>query len=79
MILRIRLTEHMTFLNKAGLRRVLRDVTVGTRVTIDATTTRIIDHDVMVVLREFAAHAQTAGIAVEFKGARIDNDLGDAD
>jgi MFS superfamily sulfate permease-like transporter len=67
---RIHLTEHMTFLNKASLRRVLRDLPDGSKVTIDASATRIIDHDVHVVLREFATYAPSAGIELELKGIR---------
>ena len=70
--LHLRLTEHMTFLNTAGLKRVLREVPHGSRVTIDATSTRIIDHDVWEVLREFATYAASAGIELQVKGIRID-------
>ena len=70
--LHLRLTEHMTFLNTAGLKRVLREVPHGSRVTIDATSTRIIDHDVWEVLREFATYADSAGIELQVKGIRID-------
>jgi carbonic anhydrase len=67
---RIRLTEHMTFLKKASLRRVLWNLPAGSTVTIDASATRIMDHDVLEVLREFAAHAPAAGIDLELNGIR---------
>ena len=68
----IRLTEHMTFLNTACLKRVLRELPDGSLVTIDATATRIIDHDVREVLRDFATYAPSAGIELELKGIRIE-------
>jgi MFS superfamily sulfate permease-like transporter len=66
----IRLTEHMTFLNKAALKRLLREVPPGCALTIDMTGTRIIDHDVREVIADFAAHAETDGITLEVRGAR---------
>ena len=69
---RLRLTEHMTFLNKASLKRILQELPHGSLVTIDATATRIIDHDVHEVIREFATYAPSAGIELELKGIRID-------
>ena len=61
----------MSFLNKASLRRVLRDLPDGSCVTVDATSSRIIDHDVLEVLREFASHAPSVGIEVELNGVRV--------
>lgn len=66
----IRLTEHLTFINKGSLKRVLREVPGGSHVTIDATGTRFLDHDVREVFREFATHAESVGIELEVKVAR---------
>jgi len=63
--LTIRLTEHMTFLNKAALKRLLREVPSGSKLTIDMSTTRILDHDVREVIDDFAAHAEADGIRLE--------------
>jgi len=65
----IRLTEHMTFLNKAALKRILREIPAGCSVTMDMTDTRIIDHDVREVIADFATHAEAEGINLTFKGA----------
>jgi MFS superfamily sulfate permease-like transporter len=65
----IRLSEHMTFLNKAGLKRILREVPRGCSLTIDMTATRILDHDVHEVIRDFATHANSDGIELVIKGA----------
>ena len=60
----IRLTEHMTFLNKAALKRILREVPPGCELTIDMSGTRIIDHDVREVIDDFATHAKADDIGL---------------
>jgi MFS superfamily sulfate permease-like transporter len=59
----------MTFLNKAGLKRILREVPRGSSLTIDMTATRILDHDVHEVIRDFATHAKADAIELVIKGA----------
>ncbi len=66
----LRLTEHMTFLNKAALKRMLREVPPGCSLTIDMTGTRILDHDVREVIEDFAAHAESDSISLAIQGAR---------
>jgi len=66
--LKIRLTEHMTFLNKAALKRILREVPKGCTLTIDMTGTRILDHDVREVIQDFATHAAADDIALRIEG-----------
>ena len=65
----IRLTEHMTFLNKASLKRLLREVPPDSAVTIDMSTTRILDHDVREVIDDFTTHAAADGIDVTVLGS----------
>jgi MFS superfamily sulfate permease-like transporter len=65
---KIRLTEHMTFLNKAALKRILRELPPGCEITIDMTTTRILDHDVREVIDDFTSHAEADGIRVTVIG-----------
>ena len=67
--IKIRLTEHMTFLNKAALKRLLREVPPGCELTIDMSDTRILDHDVREVIDDFVTHAETDGIRVQILGA----------
>lgn len=66
---KIRLTEHMTFLNKAALKRILREVPPSCELTIDMSGTRIIDHDVREVIDDFATHATADGIRLTVVGA----------
>ena len=65
----IRLTEHMTFLNKAALKRILREAPPGCELTIDMSGTRIIDHDVREVIDDFATHAKVDDIRLTIIGA----------
>ncbi|MBT8469965.1 MAG: SulP family inorganic anion transporter [Deltaproteobacteria bacterium] len=65
----IRLTEHMTFLNKASLKRLLREVPPDCAVTIDMSSTRILDHDVREVIEDFTTHAAADGIDVTVLGS----------
>lgn len=66
--LKIRLTEHMTFLNKAALKRMLREVPKGCSLVIDMTGTRILDHDVEEVIEDFAIRAPADGIELRIEG-----------
>lgn len=65
----IRLTEHMTFLNKASLKRILREIPPDCALTIDMSGTRILDHDVGEVIRDFETHAGADGIELTILGA----------
>ncbi len=65
----VRLTEHMTFLNKASLKRLLREIPPACAVTIDMTSTRILDHDVREVIEDFAAHAGVDDIDLTILGS----------
>ncbi len=65
----VRFTEHMTFLNKASLKRLLREIPPGCAVTIDMSATRILDHDVSEVIEDFATHAEADGIDLTIVGS----------
>lgn len=65
----IRFTEHMTFLNKASLKRLLREIPPTSVVTIDMSATRILDHDVREVIEDFTTHAAADGIDVTVVGS----------
>jgi MFS superfamily sulfate permease-like transporter len=58
----------MTFLNKAALKRILREVPKGCTLTIDMTGTRILDHDVREVIQDFATHAAVDDITLRIEG-----------
>ena len=64
----IRLTEHMTFLNKAALKRLLREVPKDCTLNIDMSRTRIVDHDVREVIEDFATHAKADNVTLNVLG-----------
>ncbi len=66
------LSEHMSFLNKAALTRVLGEVPAGAEVTIDGSRSVMIDYDVKEVLKDFFTRAKAEDINVTFKG--VDED-----
>ncbi len=66
------LSEHMSFLNKAALTRVLKEVPAAAEVTIDGSRSVMIDYDVKEVLKDFFTRAKAEDIKVTFKG--IDED-----
>jgi len=52
-IIRIRLSEEVSFLNKASIRQTLDDMPERSTVIIDATNTTYIDYDVLELIKEF--------------------------
>ena len=63
----IRLTKDVTFLNKALLRRTLREIPEGSRVIIDGTRPAFIDQDIIETITDFRASAPNRRIKVELK------------
>lgn len=51
--IRIRLSEEVSFLNKASIRETLDHMPANTSVRIDASNTRYIDYDVLELIKEF--------------------------
>lgn len=65
---RLKLAEQVTFLNKARINRALHGLPSGSHVTVDATASRHIDHDVVELLHEFEQHARARGIDLRLVG-----------
>jgi MFS superfamily sulfate permease-like transporter len=63
--IRIRLSENVTFLNKAAFSKVLHELPDGSRVVLDASEARWVDRDVLEMIHEFAETAHYRGIDVE--------------
>jgi MFS superfamily sulfate permease-like transporter len=66
--IRIELSEDVTFLNKAGIKRTLEELPRGSRVVIDASRTVDLDPDVEEIIGEFRADAPARDIQVECTG-----------
>lgn len=62
------LAEEVTFLNKARISSVLHALPPGATVTVDATRSKHLDHDVIELLHEHLRKAQDRGIRLVLKG-----------
>ncbi|MEX1026088.1 MAG: SulP family inorganic anion transporter [Planctomycetota bacterium] len=61
---RMELAEEVTFLNKGAILKELGAIPDGSRVTIDASRTVFIDHDVLEIFNDFEASAERRNILV---------------
>jgi MFS superfamily sulfate permease-like transporter len=66
--IRIELSEDVSFLNRASMRRTLDSIPAGTRVEIDASRCVSIDHDCYEIITEFTSHAAARGIDLTVTG-----------
>ncbi len=64
-IINMKLAEEVSFLNKAAIKYALTHLSPNTKITIDGTNSRFIDHDVLEIIHNFQANAYTKGIEVE--------------
>jgi len=52
-VIQVRLSEEVSFLNKAAIRQTLDHMPENSTVVIDASTTKYIDYDVLELIKEF--------------------------
>jgi MFS superfamily sulfate permease-like transporter len=64
----LRLSEDVSFLNRAAIMRTLDAIPPGTKVEIDATRSVSIDHDVYEILRDFEQKARRLDIDLTVRG-----------
>ena len=65
----IKLSEEVSFLNKAAIKKTLKNVKPGSKVTIDARSTSYITTDVVEMIQDFAnVRAKEDGINVTWFG-----------
>jgi len=67
----LELSEDVTFLNKAGIKRTLNELPHGSRVVIDANRTVDLDPDVLEIIEDFTATAAQRGIRCELIGLKL--------
>ncbi|MGE3508216.1 MAG: SulP family inorganic anion transporter [Vicinamibacterales bacterium] len=67
-VIRIQLSEDVSFLNRASIMRTLADIPARARVEIDATRTVNIDPDVHEIIRDFEERARMDDIDVRIVG-----------
>ncbi len=66
--LTLRLSEEVSFLNKAGILRTLDLIPKNTKLDIDATRTKFIHPDVIEIMEDFKENARTKNISVNVIG-----------
>jgi MFS superfamily sulfate permease-like transporter len=68
-LIKLTLSQEVSFLNKAAIKQTLKQVPPGASVIIDASATEYIDFDVLDIIRDFAAtHAPENNIKVSLIG-----------
>lgn len=65
-----RLSEHVSFLNKATLKQTLDQLSANSEVVIDATRSKYIDYDVFEVIRDFKKEAPLKSIQLTLQNVR---------
>lgn len=69
----LELAEEVTFLNKAAIKKTLKNVQPNSKITIDARKSAYIDHDVLELIANFThIYAKENGIEVTLKGLKYD-------
>jgi MFS superfamily sulfate permease-like transporter len=66
-VVRVMLSEDVTFLNKASIQTLLADIPDDSQVIIDASANRFIHHDVIEIIEDFQISAKSRNINVEVK------------
>lgn len=67
----ITLAEEVSFLNKGSLLQTLNKLPDGAEVFINANRTRIIDHDVIEIIRDFTINAGNRNVKVRIEGLPV--------
>jgi carbonic anhydrase len=65
-----RLSEHVSFLNKANIKRTLDNVPINSDVVIDATRSKYMDYDVYEIIEDFKNEAQFKNIKLTLENMR---------
>lgn len=67
-VTRIELAEHVSFLHKAAIRRVLDEIPKGTLLEIDGTRSKHVDRDVLEIIDDFKHESELRDIEVTTEG-----------
>jgi SulP family sulfate permease len=74
-VIRIRLAEEVSFLNKAAIQVTLTSLPAGADVIIDASNSRYIDPDVLEIIHNYKHNAYTKGIIVQLHDVKDKYDV----
>jgi len=69
-IITIKLSEDVSFLNRASIMKTLNEIPPKTQVIIDASNTTSIDHDVYEIIRDFESTAEHNQISIKMIGLK---------
>ena len=69
-VIRIKLSEEVSFLNKAAIQVTLTSIPESSHVIIDGTNSRYIDVDVLEIIHNYKHNAFTKGIIVELQNVK---------
>lgn len=67
-VCKITLAEEVTFLKKGSILQALKKLPTGATVIIDGSNTKVIDHDVIEVIRDFLINAKSRNIQTVVEG-----------
>jgi MFS superfamily sulfate permease-like transporter len=62
---KIILSEEVSFLNKGSILQAINQVPAGTDVVIDASKSKVIDHDVVEIIEDFSVNAASRNVVVQ--------------
>jgi SulP family sulfate permease len=74
-VIRIRLAEEVSFLNKAAIQVTLTSLPKGSDVIIDGSNSRYIDPDVLEIIHNYKHNAYTKGIIVQLQEIKEQYDV----
>ncbi|HSN23648.1 MAG TPA: SulP family inorganic anion transporter, partial [Methylomicrobium sp.] len=66
----LRLSEQVSFLNKANVQRTLKQLPPGSEIVIDATRSKFIDYDIYEIIQNFKTEAQLKNIKLTVENLR---------
>ena len=78
-VLNMKLAQEVSFLNKAAIKRTLHEMPPNSKITIDASETFYIDHDVLELIRDFVKiGSKDKGVEVQLVGFKEEYNLQNA-
>ena len=72
-IIRIELSEDVSFLNKANIQRALNKIPNNSQVIIDAGKCKSMDQDVVEIIEDFATHCKYSHIQLEYIEPKVES------
>ena len=72
---KIILAEEVSFLNKGNILQTLKRLPPDTHLVIDGSNSRVIDHDVIEVIRDFTINARSKNVQVEVVGIPLNQQV----